>query len=449
MYKKKHIKLFFIVLFFALFSSPSNAIPPPTEQPFKKVTQDGQYVFVMLGSQYKCRYEYPLSGLYKNDGSANPIWTINWYAYDPFVKISSDGIHLIYHHCGVGYFDDIAVSFHSNGKLIRSYAVTDFVSWFEFALFPGHGMEGSRWCSSSYLDDQTSTFKLSLRNGARYDFDISTGQIKSSLVFPRWLPVLIIPFLFAACVLLPLKTFTVCLLPAILYIILRYQFGLAILFFIGFLAFGKIISISKSIKQLKNKVEKKRTAIFILLLLIICVPLVIKVILESSVIPTSKQELSDKKVEYLRCLESEADRTKKIIIDVPKAKGYIEDDGWIIPDFEINDGYNYSDINDFILAVFEAYATGKQEYIDRLSIPGVKPKIYEAFKNVKQYSLNEIKEINVNEVRDQFETKLSEKLLHKSRFYVVETSAIIEPSYETKNVIFLIAEIGYRYFLVE
>jgi hypothetical protein len=79
---------------------------------YKEVSLNGQYVFVMLGilptpaDDPAWRYEeprvrkdaeirrvYPQSGLYRNDGSAAPLWTVDWYAFKVFV--ASDGVHLV------------------------------------------------------------------------------------------------------------------------------------------------------------------------------------------------------------------------------------------------------------------------------------------------------------------------------------------------------------------
>lgn len=42
------------------------------------------------------RKTYPKSGLYKNDGSTLPVWTVEWFAQE--VEPLSDGIHIV--RCG-------------------------------------------------------------------------------------------------------------------------------------------------------------------------------------------------------------------------------------------------------------------------------------------------------------------------------------------------------------
>ena len=46
-----------------------------------------------MGTNKKLRANYPCSGLYRNDGSDKPIWTVNWYALRVFVH--PDGKHLV------------------------------------------------------------------------------------------------------------------------------------------------------------------------------------------------------------------------------------------------------------------------------------------------------------------------------------------------------------------
>ena len=38
---------------------------------------------------------YTQSGLYRNDGSRDPLWTFDWYAYN--VDVAADGVHLVRH----------------------------------------------------------------------------------------------------------------------------------------------------------------------------------------------------------------------------------------------------------------------------------------------------------------------------------------------------------------
>jgi len=97
----------------ALLAILLNAVPgfgdsvaPPSS--FSTVSANGKYVFVMIApvrseedgiylrpedrkDARTLRAKYHVSGLYRNDGSTTPLWTVNWYAYS--VLVAFDGIH--------------------------------------------------------------------------------------------------------------------------------------------------------------------------------------------------------------------------------------------------------------------------------------------------------------------------------------------------------------------
>ena len=78
--------------------------------PYTIKTSDGRYVFVMLaGSPANLDSrdplaKYPASGLYRNDGSYTPLWTVDWSAY---VILPSDGVHLVRKGAGQGNPRDV------------------------------------------------------------------------------------------------------------------------------------------------------------------------------------------------------------------------------------------------------------------------------------------------------------------------------------------------------
>src|SRR5262245_52042389 len=92
------------------FEGQSRADKKGPPQSHKEVTAGGKYVFVMLAPQpvedeiksygtedakntvIAMRNVYKKSGLYKNDGSAEPLWTVDWYGA---ATVLSDGVHLI------------------------------------------------------------------------------------------------------------------------------------------------------------------------------------------------------------------------------------------------------------------------------------------------------------------------------------------------------------------
>jgi hypothetical protein len=167
-----------------------DSMSPPFS--YAKPTPDGRHVFVMISplspqeeiSSWNqetaakiasVRKHYSRSGLYPNDNSTTPLWTVDWYAYD--VEPLSDGVHLVRPGSWASSRDDLAISFLANGKLIRSYAVKDLV------LFPSllpHTVSHFFWERSSRLHDDDRTYEIVTLHGDRYVFDATTGEILSS-----------------------------------------------------------------------------------------------------------------------------------------------------------------------------------------------------------------------------------------------------------------------------
>src|SRR5262245_23170642 len=91
-------------------ASPALADSPARPRSYKEVAPGGKYVFGMIApgtveddvrrwneetaaDLREIRRVYTQSGMYRNDGSAEPIWTVDWYAHG--VDLTPDGVHLI------------------------------------------------------------------------------------------------------------------------------------------------------------------------------------------------------------------------------------------------------------------------------------------------------------------------------------------------------------------
>src|SRR2546428_329551 len=126
----------------AITGGPALADSPAPPRSYKKVAAGGKYVFVMIAPGTveedvwrwneetaagirKIRRVYPRSGLYRNDGSTEPLWTVDWYAHG--VEVASDGVHLIRHGPWASSTDQEAISFFANGKLLRTYLIRELV----------------------------------------------------------------------------------------------------------------------------------------------------------------------------------------------------------------------------------------------------------------------------------------------------------------------------------
>lgn len=180
-----------------------------SERPFQSYaieTADKKYLFVMLkpdDSLKKLATQYPQSGLYLNDGSITPLWTVDWTGY---VFLPPDGVHLIrrgpWPQTEDGY-DVEALTFFAFGKPLRSYRVRDLV---DFPWLLPESVSHYRWRqehstnpatnkvnfrlldgSDSYEDDQgvvfgvrALTMEVETKNGERYVFDLQSGSILSA-----------------------------------------------------------------------------------------------------------------------------------------------------------------------------------------------------------------------------------------------------------------------------
>ena len=137
----------------------------------------------------KLRQKYPKNGLYRNDDQRELLWSVDWLAPREGIFLAEDGVHLIRwetwphfpdrgHHLGRE-----AVSFHANGKLLRSYRVNDLI---DNPLALPHTERGYEWERRSEFQD-VFTFKLTTHDGNVFTFDIRTGEMLSSHRPWRWL----------------------------------------------------------------------------------------------------------------------------------------------------------------------------------------------------------------------------------------------------------------------
>jgi hypothetical protein len=172
-----------------LLPSSARADSPAPLMDFVQTTANQQYVFVLLAraddeSAYNqlryveqkaaLRQRYPQSGLYRNDGSATPLWTVDWNAYR--VDVSSDGRHLV--RWGPwpwkGAFGEMALAFYEDGREMQRYRVSDLVA--NPQSLPA-SVSHYQWLDDASFDDAASTVTLQTLNGERYTFDVRTGLL--------------------------------------------------------------------------------------------------------------------------------------------------------------------------------------------------------------------------------------------------------------------------------
>ena len=176
-------------------SQPLADYPAPEFDYIQEVA-GGKFVFVMLSIEEDptaygqggavqnddIRRQYSQSGLYRNDGSSKPVWTVDWYAFE--VVISLDGRYLVrwgpwpFH----GDYDELAVAFYKNGREIRRYAVKDLVA--DPESLP-RSVSHFMWAKEKSFDTTTNLIHLETYNGEQYDFDVTKGKALTQTDFPQ------------------------------------------------------------------------------------------------------------------------------------------------------------------------------------------------------------------------------------------------------------------------
>jgi len=202
--------LIFSVIILIFTVSQVSADTPSPLYSHSKQTRSGKYLFVMispLSPEFDGKWErepkaseireirktYNESGLYRNDGSTTPLWTVDWYAHgtEPF----SDGIHLVRKGPWATSPDSEAVSFFANGVLIRTYTVQDLVA--NPKNMP-HSVSHFTWRYDEELNDHDKTYKITTKHFEYYLFDATTGKIISTSAPFQWAPSILGVFLISA-----------------------------------------------------------------------------------------------------------------------------------------------------------------------------------------------------------------------------------------------------------
>jgi hypothetical protein len=183
-------QLFFLLMTGACASepNPAKADTPAPPKSYKRVTSDGSYVFVMIADVSleeevrhwneetgqgirEIREKYSQSGMYRNDGSTKPLWTVDWHAG---VEIASNGVHLIRHGPWATSTEGEAISFFADGKLLRMWYIRELVDAPELLK---HTVSHFFWIRNATMDDTRLEYSISTEDGNRFVFDMRTGQV--------------------------------------------------------------------------------------------------------------------------------------------------------------------------------------------------------------------------------------------------------------------------------
>lgn len=175
----KTIALLQIVIMFFAIIIPASADTPAPPRDYIKETENGKYVFVMLAPPERwsqkdpaIRKTYKESGLYSNDGSSKPLWTVYWYSFE--VYPSSDGKHIVRMGPWASSTDQLALAFYENGKDLKQYFIKDLV---RDELKLRYTVSHFFWKSDLKFNDKEDTISLKTTDGQSYLFSVKTGEI--------------------------------------------------------------------------------------------------------------------------------------------------------------------------------------------------------------------------------------------------------------------------------
>ena len=183
------LSLLFVTLICPSSTQADSPIPP---HDYTQIAGGGKYIFVMLtrdkpsstnnqsgtrNQDATIRKTYTESGLYLNDGSTTPLWTIDWYASE--VMVSSDGHSLV--RWGpwpsANNYGELALGFYTDGKQILSYQVDDLVARPQTLPESVSHYQWRNYAKPADFDDQRHELSLTTLNGEHYVFDIRSGEI--------------------------------------------------------------------------------------------------------------------------------------------------------------------------------------------------------------------------------------------------------------------------------
>lgn len=146
-------------------------------------------VFSMIPPQYDANYKqtreaFGIVSRLNEDGKFVELYrTSGWYSFEVFV--SRDGKYLVQMGpWNTGYKpqkDHLAVAFHKNGKLLKSYSTARLVKDpTKVMASVSHYMWQASSPSLKLILDYDNTFKLHTIDGWTYEFDVTTGEINST-----------------------------------------------------------------------------------------------------------------------------------------------------------------------------------------------------------------------------------------------------------------------------
>jgi hypothetical protein len=202
------ISIFLAVAAVLCLVESSRADKPGPPRSHKVVSTDGKFVFVVLSpwpaekelqgfdeksELKKLRDTYQQSGLYKNDGSKEPLWAVDWYRR-PVAIVSDgsvDGVRVIRYGGPHVYEQRLnkdlaarvltendlkkeALSVIADGKVLREFSIGEFV---DDPKSLSKGATFFMWMKQSKLIENKKQLEIVTHDGNRVLIDLAAAKI--------------------------------------------------------------------------------------------------------------------------------------------------------------------------------------------------------------------------------------------------------------------------------
>lgn len=170
------------------------------EESWREVSQDGRYVLVMISPDItevnwlshwpskqsevrEIRAKYTTSGLYRNDGSTEPLWTLPYHlpVYEIYVSpngqrvliVQEDWGHTISNIPGGG-----SLFFYDKDGEIASYQDHE-LTWCWLLKGLANNLMGRNFaeCDQAHFDSEALTYTIKTSQSEEFVFDVTTGKI--------------------------------------------------------------------------------------------------------------------------------------------------------------------------------------------------------------------------------------------------------------------------------
>ena len=138
-------------------------------------------------SSYKKRYmrdvksstgqEYPVPGMYRNDGTVTPLWTVDWYTVDRNLNVSRDGNHVVRMIDQPDSKENVVIEFYRQGNLFKRYTTLDLVRGHDDDRYEA----GLTWISTE-LDEDRFTLRAKTDHHALLVFNFKNGELTTRYV---------------------------------------------------------------------------------------------------------------------------------------------------------------------------------------------------------------------------------------------------------------------------